>query len=49
MLAFKARHELPFGPYLSMASVIVMLFYFPIYDYWRPGILGLEYLLWSWL
>jgi prepilin signal peptidase PulO-like enzyme (type II secretory pathway) len=49
MMAFKGRHELPFGPYLSMASVIVMLFYFPIYDYWRPGMVGLEYLLWSWL
>jgi leader peptidase (prepilin peptidase)/N-methyltransferase len=47
LLLFKSRHELPFGPYLGMASCLVMLFYFPIYNYYGPGIVGVGHLLWS--
>jgi leader peptidase (prepilin peptidase) / N-methyltransferase len=42
---FKSRRQLPYGPYLSMATVVVMLFYFPIYDYLRPGFIGLATIL----
>jgi leader peptidase (prepilin peptidase)/N-methyltransferase len=45
MFLFKSRRQLPYGPYLSMASALVMLFYFPIYDYLRPGVIGLGILL----
>jgi len=41
MYAFKSRRQLPYVPYLSMATVVLMLFYFPIYDYLRPGVIGL--------
>jgi leader peptidase (prepilin peptidase) / N-methyltransferase len=45
MFLFKSRRQLPYGPYLSIATAVVMLFYFPIYDYLRPGLLGLAALL----
>jgi len=32
-------------PYLSLATVTVMLFYFPIYNYLRPGVIGLTTIL----
>jgi len=38
-------HEMPYGPYLSMATCFVMLFYCPIYDYLRPGLEGLAIIL----
>jgi leader peptidase (prepilin peptidase) / N-methyltransferase len=41
MFLFRARRQLPFVPYLSMGTAAVMLFYFPIYDYLRPGLIGL--------
>jgi leader peptidase (prepilin peptidase)/N-methyltransferase len=44
-LLLKSRRQLPYGPYLSMATMAVMLFYFPIYDYLRPGLLGLGMIL----
>jgi leader peptidase (prepilin peptidase)/N-methyltransferase len=34
MFFVRARRQLPFGPYLSMASALLMLFYFPIYDHY---------------
>jgi len=37
-MLLKSRHELPYGPYLSMAIVIVMLFYFPFYHYYRTNV-----------
>ena len=37
------RRELPFGPYLSMGTAFVMLFYCPIAAYLAPGLLGLRY------
>jgi leader peptidase (prepilin peptidase)/N-methyltransferase len=45
MFLFKSRRQLPYGPYLSMATATVMLFYFPIYNYLRPGLIGLGILL----
>jgi prepilin signal peptidase PulO-like enzyme (type II secretory pathway) len=45
MFFIRSRRQLPFGPYLSMATAAVMLFYFPIYNYLRPGLLGLANLL----
>jgi leader peptidase (prepilin peptidase)/N-methyltransferase len=37
----RSRRQLPYGPYLSLAAGVVMLFYTPIADYLRPGLLGL--------
>ena len=31
------RRELPYGPYLSLGTAFVMLYYCPIADYLRPG------------
>ena len=41
MLIFRKRHELPYGPYLSLATGAVILFYCPISEYLQPGIQGL--------
>ncbi len=41
MLLTGSRRELPYGPYLSLAAGFVLLFYCPIADYLRPGLLGL--------
>jgi len=41
----RRRRQLPFGPYLSMSAAFVMLFYFPIYDRLRPGLVALKYVL----
>jgi leader peptidase (prepilin peptidase)/N-methyltransferase len=41
MLISRKRHELPYGPYLSLATAVVVLFYCPIAEYLRPGIQGL--------
>lgn len=41
MLISKKRHELPYGPYLSLATALVVLFYCPIAEYLRPGLTGL--------
>lgn len=37
----RGRREIPYGPYLSLATVAVMLFYTPIYAYLAPGMSGL--------
>jgi leader peptidase (prepilin peptidase)/N-methyltransferase len=37
------KDEVPYGPYLSMASGFVMLFYCPIADWLAPGLTGLAY------
>jgi leader peptidase (prepilin peptidase)/N-methyltransferase len=42
---FKSRRELPYGPYLSIAAVFVMLFYFPIYNHFGPGLTELGMML----
>ncbi len=40
----RGKWELPFGPYLSLASAAVLLIYAPVADYLAPGFAGL--LLW---
>jgi leader peptidase (prepilin peptidase)/N-methyltransferase len=45
MLFARKGRELPYGPYLSLATAFVMLFYCPIADYLSPGVNGLTYLL----
>jgi leader peptidase (prepilin peptidase)/N-methyltransferase len=40
MLIARKGRELPYGPYLSLATAFVMLFYCPIADYLSPGITG---------
>ncbi len=41
LLLFRRRRELPFGPYLSLATAGVMLCYCPIAAYLTPGLQGL--------
>ncbi len=41
MLITHKRHELPYGPYLSLATGVVILFYCPIAEYLRPGVEGM--------
>ena len=36
----RKTREIPYGPYLSLATAFVMLFYCPIADYLSPGISG---------
>jgi prepilin signal peptidase PulO-like enzyme (type II secretory pathway) len=36
-LLIRSKQELPYGPYLSLGTAAVMLFYCPIADYFRPG------------
>ena len=45
MLAMRKGRELPYGPYLSLATAFVMLSYCPIADYLSPGFTGLAYAL----
>ena len=42
-LFFRGRREIPYGPYLSLATYVVMLFYTPIYAYLAPGFEGLAW------
>ena len=37
------RRELPYGPYLSLGTAFVMLFYCPIATYLAPGMAGLRF------
>jgi leader peptidase (prepilin peptidase)/N-methyltransferase len=36
-LILRKSHQIPYGPYLSMAAGITMLFYCPIAAYFTPG------------
>jgi prepilin signal peptidase PulO-like enzyme (type II secretory pathway) len=49
MLLTGTKRELPFGPYLSMASGFVMLFYPPIADYLAQGLTGLSWMIRQWI
>ena len=40
-LVVRRRRELPFGPYLSLATAMVMLCYCPIAAYLSPALQGL--------
>ena len=44
-LIIRSKQELPYGPYLSLGTAAVMLFYCPIADYFRPGLQALMYFL----
>ncbi len=39
-LITRKRHELPYGPYLALATAAVLIFYCPIANYLRPGVEG---------
>jgi len=39
-LLTRKRHELPYGPYLALATAAVLIFYCPIANYLRPGVEG---------
>lgn len=41
MILTGTRRELPYGPYLSLATAFVLLFYCPIADYLAPGLTAL--------
>ena len=45
MLFSGKRRELPYGPYLSLGSAFVMIFYCQIADGLRPGMQGLMMML----
>jgi leader peptidase (prepilin peptidase)/N-methyltransferase len=49
MLFTGIRREIPYGPYLSLGTTLVMLFYCPIADYLRPGLTHLSTVLWNWV
>ncbi len=44
-LVRQGGREMPFGPYLAIGSVLLVLFFNPLMDYLRPGLLGLGVLL----
>jgi leader peptidase (prepilin peptidase)/N-methyltransferase len=39
-LLTRRRHELPYGPYLALATAVVLIFYCPIAAYLHPGVEG---------
>jgi leader peptidase (prepilin peptidase)/N-methyltransferase len=41
LLIARSRRQLPYGPYLSLATGFILLFYPPIAEYLRPGLQGL--------
>jgi leader peptidase (prepilin peptidase) / N-methyltransferase len=45
MLFTGTRRQLPYGPYLSLATALVMLFYCPIADQLRPGLYALIHMI----
>jgi len=45
MLVTGTRRELPYGPYLSLATAFCLLFYCDIAAYLRPGLQGLMIIL----
>jgi leader peptidase (prepilin peptidase)/N-methyltransferase len=42
------RRELPFGPYLSLATAFVMIYYCPIAGYFLPGLTVLKQMVLGW-
>jgi leader peptidase (prepilin peptidase)/N-methyltransferase len=43
LLATGTKKELPYGPYLSLGTAFVMLFYCPIAAWLAPGLEGLRF------
>ena len=48
MLLTGTRRELPYGPYLSLATAFVMIFYCPIAAWLSPGLEGLSNIVRGW-
>jgi prepilin signal peptidase PulO-like enzyme (type II secretory pathway) len=44
-MIIRSKQELPYGPYLSLGTAAVMLFYCPIAEYFRPGMEAIAYFL----
>ena len=42
MLLIGKRRELPYGPYLSLGTAFVMIYYCPIANYLRPGMMAMS-------
>ena len=49
MLLSGKRRELPYGPYLSLATGFVLIFYCPIAENLSPGVSGLMQMISGWL
>jgi leader peptidase (prepilin peptidase)/N-methyltransferase len=49
MLITGKRRELPYGPYLSLATAFTMIFYCPIAAYLTPGLMGLVMMIRDWI
>lgn len=49
MLIFRRGREIPLGPYLSLATAVVMLLYCPVVAYLTPGLWGLADILGQWV
>ena len=49
MMLTGTRRELPYGPYLSLATAFVILFYCPIANYLSPGLTALMQAISGWL
>lgn len=49
MLLTGTRRELPYGPYLSLATAFVIVFYCPIASYLAPGLTTMTQVLSGWL
>jgi hypothetical protein len=45
MLIARRGREIPLGPFLSLATAVVLLFYCPVIAYLTPGFQGLGYML----
>jgi prepilin signal peptidase PulO-like enzyme (type II secretory pathway) len=45
MLVIGKRRELPYGPYLSLGTAFVMIYYCPIAEYLRPGLSAMAQIL----
>jgi prepilin signal peptidase PulO-like enzyme (type II secretory pathway) len=45
LLFTSKQHEVPYGPYLSLATAFVILFYCPIAAYFAPGLVNLAWML----
>jgi leader peptidase (prepilin peptidase)/N-methyltransferase len=48
LIASRKGRELPFGPYLSMGTALVMLLYCPIANYIGPGLNALRFFVGGW-
>lgn len=49
LLLFGQRREIPYGPYLSLGAAATLLFYCPIADWLRPGLIGLAEAIRQWV